>query len=363
MGRPVRRPVKKNGLPPYVTQHFDQHGRLRTRFRKTGLQAQYAKSVFPSRDFWTEYDAWLNGEPAPAGIERPPPGTVADLVARFFANPSRLGPSPDTQKRNRSILDSFRAEHGHRMVEDVRFDALDGIIARKAETAPWQAKKLRRLLGKLFGYAVKLKLIDTNPVADTEVVRPKAGAWHTWTEGEIEQFIARHPVGTKAYLAMMLMLWTGQRRSDAVRMKYSDVADGWIPVEQKKTGASLSLPIAGPLIEAIESIELPGDGDDTFLRNGYGRPFTPDGFGNWFRARCDEAGLLQCSAHGLRKAISRRMAEIDLSNQSIKSVTGHKTDSEVSRYTRDAEQVKMAREAMGRLGAWHLANQAKRLDK
>jgi hypothetical protein len=30
---------------------------------------------------------------------------------------------------------------------------------------------------------------------------------------------------------------------------------------------------------------------------------------NWFRARCDEAGLPHCSAHGLRKVASLRLAE------------------------------------------------------
>lgn len=365
MGRPVRRPVKKNGLPQYVTQHFDQHGRLRTRFRKTGLKAVYAKSVFPSRTFWEEYDAWLSGKPEPAGIERVEPGTIADLVGRFFANPARLGPSPDTQARNRAILDAFRKDHGHRMVEDVKFEALDGIIARKAENTPWQAKKLRRLLNRLFAYAVKLRLIETNPVGDTETVKATTEGFHTWTEGEIDKFVARHPLGTKAYLAMNLMLWTGLRRANAVALKPSDVADGWLPVTQVKTKNPLRLPLSPQLIEAIEAMPVPVDhgNDTTFLQTEYGRAFTAKGFGNWFRKRCDEAGLPQCSAHGLRKAISRRMAEIDLSNQSIKSVTGHRTDSEVSRYTREAEQVKMAREAMARLSAWHLSNQAVRLDK
>jgi hypothetical protein len=41
---------------------------------------------------------------------------------------------------------------------------------------------------------------------------------HTWTEDEVAQFIARHPPGTKPHLALMLMLWTGQRRGDVVRM-------------------------------------------------------------------------------------------------------------------------------------------------
>jgi integrase len=365
VGRPSRRPVKKNGLPQYVTQHFDRHGRLRTRFRKTGLVAMYAQSVFPSREFWVEYDAWLNGDPKPAGIDRAAPGTIADLVGRFFANPARLGPTPDTQGRNRRILDSFRQEHGDRLVEDVRFDALDNVIAQKAENTPWQAKKLRRLLNRLFAYAVKLRMVETNPVPDTETIKATTEGWHTWTEGEIAQFVQRHPLGTKAYLAMMLMLWTSQRRSDAVRLCRGDVKDGWIKYRVTKTKRMMAIPIAGQLAEAIAAMPVPDDVSDetTFLRTEYGRPFSAKGFGAWFRKRCDEAELYHCSAHGLRKANARRAAEIGLSNQSIKSVTGHSTDSEVSRYTAKAEQAAMARDAIDKMSAWYLSNPVDRLDK
>jgi hypothetical protein len=50
-------------------------------------------------------------------------------------------------------------------------------------------------------------------------------------------------------------------------------------------------------------------GDMTFLMTSFGKPFTVAGFGNWFRKRCNEAGLPQCSAHGLRKAGATLAAE------------------------------------------------------
>ena len=61
--------------------------------------------------------------------------------------------------------------------------------------------------------------------------------------------------------------------------------------------------------------------------------------------QCRKAGLEGYSMHGLRKAASRRMAELGLSNQLIKSITGHTSDSEVARYTREAEQERMAEAA------------------
>src|SRR5271155_2772500 len=76
----------------------------------------------------------------------------------------------------------------------------------------------------------------------------------------------------------------------------------------------------------------------TFLTTEYGRPFTEAGFGNWFRDRCNEAGLKNCSAHGLRKASAKHLAECGATTLEIMSITGHRSLAEVERYTREAGQ-------------------------
>ena len=84
----------------------------------------------------------------------------------------------------------------------------------------------------------------------------------------------------------------------------------------------------------------------TFLVTSFGKSFASAGFGNWFRDRCDKAGLPQCSVHGLRKAAARRLSEAGCSNQQIKAVTGHQTDKEVLRYTPEADLTRLAEQAM-----------------
>ena len=84
----------------------------------------------------------------------------------------------------------------------------------------------------------------------------------------------------------------------------------------------------------------------TFLVTERGAPFTAAGFGNWFRDRCNEAGLPQCSAHGLRKLAATRMANAGCSTDQIKAVTGHKSLSEVARYTKAANQARLALELL-----------------
>ena len=89
-------------------------------------------------------------------------------------------------------------------------------------------------------------------------------------------------------------------------------------------------------------------GNLTFLVTAFGKPFTANGFGNWFRQCCNLAGLPHCSAHGLRKAAAARLAELGASESEIMAVTGHTTSKEVVRYTRGARQKVLAARAMSR---------------
>jgi site-specific recombinase XerD len=113
-------------------------------------------------------------------------------------------------------------------------------------------------------------------------------------------------------------------------------------VRQQKTGAVLQIPIREELRQALDTSE-----HLTFLVTENGKPFTPNGFADWFRRRCDEAGLSQCSAHGLRKAQCRRLAEDGCTAHQIAAISGHKSLSEIERYTKAVDQVRLARQAFG----------------
>src|SRR5262249_414602 len=86
----------------------------------------------------------------------------------------------------------------------------------------------------------------------------------------------------------------------------------------------------------------------TFLMTDHGASFTAAGFGNWFRDRCNEAGLPRCSIHGLRKAACRRLAEAGCSANEIAAISGHASLREVARYTPAASQRHLADQALDR---------------
>ena len=67
------------------------------------------------------------------------------------------------------------------------------------------------------------------------------------------------------------------------------------------------------------------------------------------REWCDKAELPECTAHGLRKTIARRLAEAGASPHQIMAITGHQTLEEVMRYTATVNRPNLASEAMDKL--------------
>lgn len=124
--------------------------------------------------------------------------------------------------------------------------------------------------------------------------------------------------------------------------------NGWLKFTQAKNAkrkpVSLEIPILAELQRIIDATTPTGK--DTYLVTEFGKPFSEKGFGNRFRTWCDEAGLRHCSAHGLRKAGSARLAEFGASDREIMAITGHQTAKEVDRYTKGARQKTLAASAM-----------------
>jgi integrase len=97
-------------------------------------------------------------------------------------------------------------------------------------------------------------------------------------------------------------LWnTGQRISDVIKFGTHNLkhdADGdWLAFTQQKTGKHLDVWI-NPQLQVIVAATKAG----VFLRTRRGKPFTRHTMKDRFRVWCDEAGLPNCTSHGLRKA-------------------------------------------------------------
>ncbi len=356
--------MKRRWLPTYVSAFRDRHGKLRYRYRRKGREVHYFRAEPGTEAFRQELAACEAGLSAPAidpGAGRATPGSFDDLLARYYRSADFLDPGERTRVVYRGVLERWRARtrkgtrYGDIMVRDLQPRHVEAMLS---ELLPHRtaANMLRKRLSALMRFAVRIGMASGNPVAATRPFKVGSAGFHTWTEDEIAQFEARHAIGSKARLALALMLYTGQRGGDARIMGPGHVRGKRLVVTQEKTGATVSLPVLPPLAEAI--LATPSGGL-VFLLSEHGKPYSRKGFGNKFRQWCDEAGLPQCSAHGLRKAASRRFAEAGCSNQEIKSWTGHATDSEVARYTAAADQQALSDAAAEKL----MANLRDRLAK
>jgi len=146
---------------------------------------------------------------------------------------------------------------------------------------------------------------------------------------------------------MALLLYTGQRRGDVIRMGYQHIRDGFLHVRQEKTGTELAIPVH-PALAAIIA-DTPRD-NMTFVTTKLGGPFRASAFSVFFRKSCDGAGLPHCSAHGLRKAAARRLADAGCTAHEIAAITGHTSLREIERYTKAVNQRRLAEAAMSKTG-------------
>jgi integrase len=211
---------------------------------------------------------------------------------------------------------------------------------------PGAASNRVKAIRSVFKWALKENHITTNPARDLEQVKMGGTGWHSWEPEEVRRFEERHPVGSKARLALALLMYTGVRRSDVVLLGRQHVRSGWLKFSTVKTKVAIEVPVLPELQRIIDASPC---GDLTFLVTDYGRPFSVEGFGNKFRGWCNQAGLPQCSAHGIRKAAAAIAAENGATSQQLMAIFGWLTLAEAERYTRAAERRRMAGDAMGLL--------------
>lgn len=353
-------------LPKYVSINKSRHGKIRYRFRKTGCEDHLFKSAPGTAEFAKEYRTALKALKS-AGAGRTEERTINHLVVTFYNSTDFANGGADYQRVNRGILDAFREEWGTYPVAHFKKGHIEDIIKDKARKriikgrpvgGKVAAESLHKRLRRLFRLAIDLDWVENNPAERaTAIKQDKDRGFYSWTEEDIAQYQKTHVLGTKARLAMEIMLWTAQRRGDCRLFGPGHITNGLIDYVQAKGSKPLKLPVAPQLRAAIDA--MPAVGLKTFLVNDYGRTYASAAtFGNKMREWCDAAGLPQCSSHGLRKACARRMAELDVGNQGIKAVGGWSTDELVTTYTKAADQKLRAHAALGKVIDWDLARKA-----
>src|SRR5262249_45202184 len=344
----------------FLLQERLPSGAMRIRFRRKGLPTITLNAPPGTDGFMKEYLAALEGnaEPLPKRLQRrqqAAAGTLRWLIMQYYGSAEFKRLEAHTQHVRRLVLDRLcqstdangirRGDKPYAQMESRNVRVLRD---ERAET-PEAANQIVKVLRQVFGYAVVADLAKSNPAKEVPYLRSSSEGFHTWTIEEVARFERRHPIGTKARLALALMLYTGQRRSDIIQLGRQHIKNGWLKITQHKNRRRKAIVIEIPVLAQLQDIiDASPCGDLTFLVTEFGRPFTSNGFGNWFRDRCIEADV-PGRAHGLRKATAARLAELGASHHEIMAVTGHQTSKEVDRYTKAAQRKLLAESAMARI--------------
>jgi integrase len=368
----------------YYYEDRDRHGNLRRYFRKRIEGTPKYRKVrlhepTGSGELLEEFAAAMATRPYVRKGEtvRPPPPRVVEqslrwLVEKYYRESIEFrGYDEETKKTRRRIFKAIckepvsvedRREIGD-LPCDIPEDKIIVLINRKALTSIDSANAWLKALRKLSEWAVgtKPKLMTANVAKDVPLLqRINSGGWHTWTLEEIDRYVMRHPVGTKAHLALMLFILLGQRISDITRVGRQHIrrpehigealrrihTGRWLAFRQHKNRNKSPVDLVIPILPQLEAVLAASPcGRLTFLETAFKKPYTTKGLGNWFVRRCIEAKV-PGRAHGLRKAGATIAAENGATPHQLMAIFGWKTLEQAELYTKAVRQQLLAGGAM-----------------
>jgi integrase len=300
------------------------------------------RAEFGTAEFDAEYQAAVAGQPKPAKGQSG--GTLGWLFDRYRGSPAWRKLSLETRKQREQIMTLVLKAAGHQPIVKINRASVIAARDRRGDT-PAQARHYLETMRGLYKWAVDAGLARDNPTAGIEdPARPKTGGIPVWTEEHVEAYERRWPIGTRQRVWLDVLLYTGLRRGDAVRLGRQHVRNGVATFKTEKSQSTIevTLPILPVLAETLKAGPC---GDLTFIVGANGHPLDKRSFGNLFRKACRAAGV-ERSAHGLRKIAATRAANAGATVAQLEAIFGWKGGRMASLYTQSADRRRLAIEAM-----------------
>ncbi len=270
------------------------------------------------------------------------PGSLLDLIGRYKASPEFKGLAELTRRSYLTYLDMLARAFATKSVDDIDRAWLYELRDAMAET-PRAADWALQLISILMNFAVDRGWRAENPAARVRKLRGTK-SFEPWSDVALTRF--REGANPRMVWAVELALYTGQRQGDVLAIQWQHINDGLISVSQAKTGERLLIPIHRELAVVLDGI--PRD-HMAIVHTQRGTPYTRSGFKASFRKELARLGLAGLQFHGLRHTAGKLLAEAGCTDREIAAILGHRTAAMIARYTRGAEQKKLAKAAIVKL--------------
>ena len=246
------------------------------------------RADFGTPDFDAEYQAALAGNPLRS--KAPNEGTLAWLIERYRETSAWSHLSAATRRQRENIFLHVLETAGNQPLAKITPASIIAGRERRAAT-PAQARNFLDAMRGLFRWAADARMVKVDPTISVKNPPRKKGAgFRPWTEDDVTAYERRWPIGTRQRVWLDLLLYTGLRRGDAVRLGRQHVRDGIASIKTEKSGFTVTVTL--PILDALaETLPAGPCGDLTFIAGENGHPLAKESFGNLFREACRTAGV------------------------------------------------------------------------
>jgi integrase len=333
--------------PPHLHREITRHKKAVWYVRVGKDRRIRIRAEFGTPEFDAEYQAAIAGERQAAPTTNAPAGSLAWLIARYRETPAWTSLSLATRRQRENILRQVIDSAGRTLFSTIKEATIAKGRDRRGKT-PFQARHFLDTMRGLFEWAKEAQFVESNPAAAVKYPLLKSGeGFPVWTEEDVAAYEARWPVGTRQRVWIAVLLYTGLRRGDAVRLGRQHVRDGVARLKTEKSGGKLGVTIdlQPPLVEALQAGPV---GDLAFICGSDGKPMTKESFGNAFSDACRAAGISK-SAHGLRKLAAKTMANNGANVLQLNATFGWIGSKQALHYTQAADRDRLGLEGSSKL--------------
>lgn len=283
-------------------------------------------------DVWQAYELLINEDVQGYKVSR--------LIADFFASADFIDLSKTTQadykKNSRPILLVF----GTMLADSVEPKHVRAYMDKRGLKSRVQANREKAFLSRAYRWAYERGKVKSNPCQGVKQFKESARTRYV-TDAEYDVVFQCAPPAVQ--VAMELSYLCAARKGDVLQIRWSQVLDDGVFIQQGKTGVKQIKLFSDRLQQAIESAKtLSANQMNTYvIVKPDGHPYTDNGFNSAWRetilkARQKTGWPLDFTFHDLKaKAIS----DIGGTSRDKQAISGHKTEGQVAIYDRSIKRV------------------------